>query len=42
VGVITARTEPDSAPAVGSAIELMVVARRHLRLFDPGTEQALQ
>jgi multiple sugar transport system ATP-binding protein len=42
VGVITARAEPDSAPAVGSAIELMVVARRHLRLFDPGTEQALQ
>jgi multiple sugar transport system ATP-binding protein len=42
VGTITARAEPDTAPAVGSAIEVMVVARHHIRLFDPGTERALE
>ncbi|HEX2369963.1 MAG TPA: ABC transporter ATP-binding protein [Acidimicrobiia bacterium] len=42
VGAITARAEPGTAPGVGSAIEVMVVARRHIRLFDPGTERALE
>ncbi len=42
VGVFMARAEPGAAPAVGSAIEVMVVARRHIRLFDPGTERALE
>ena len=42
VGVITARAESGLAPAVGSAIEVMVVGRRHIRLFDPGTERALE
>ncbi len=41
VGEFMARAEPGSAPAVGTAIEMMV-ARRHIRLFDPGTERALE